>query len=301
MYANDFRATEQIGRSTVSYYRPTELSEALRIAADGAVIAAGCTDLLPATESQTLPTALGAVILDLTAVPEMGGLQRDQKGLMIGGSATWTDVLRARLPPAFDCLKAAAGQVGSVQIQNAGTVAGNLCNASPAADGVPPLLTLDATVVVASIEGERVLQLHEFILGPRKTALRPGEIVRGIHVPARAIDGWSGFAKLGARHSLVISIVMAAVRLSAAHGVVRQAVIAVGACSPVAQRITAAEDALAGAPLDGDLPDRVADAMLAECLTPIDDVRADAGYRLDAAATMVRRLVADLVPAEGAA
>lgn len=301
LYTNDFRATEQIGRAYVTYFRPAVLNEALRIAADGAVIAAGCTDLLPATDSQSLTASNGAAVLDLTAIPDLQGIARDQKGLTIGACATWSDVIAARLPPAFDGLKAAAREVGGIQIQNAGTVAGNLCNASPAADGAPPLLTLDATLTVASVDGARTLQLSEFLVGPRQTDLQPGEIVTAIHVPARAIDGFSGFSKLGARHSLVISIAMAAVRLSAAHGVVRQAAVAVGACSPVAVRLTAVEDALAGAPLDRDLPNRVNDAMLAQSLNPIDDIRADAEYRMEAAATLVRRLLADLIPAEAPA
>ncbi len=128
--------------SVAEMIRPRTLSEAISAAGSGdrVVIAAGCTDLFPATQSQTLTGR----ILDLTSVDGLRGISRAAGGWRIGAATTWTDILRADLPPAFDGLKAAARQVGGVQIQNAGTIGGNLCNASPAADGVPPLLTLDA-------------------------------------------------------------------------------------------------------------------------------------------------------------
>lgn len=275
----------------MTYHRPTRLEEALAIAGDGALIAAGCTDLFPATEAQALAPSDGRPVLDLTAIPDLRGIGRTPEGVAIGAAATWAEVAATPLPPAFDGLKAAAREVGSIQIQNAGTVGGNLVNASPAADGVPPLLTLDASVELASAEGRRRMLLQEFLTGPRQTALAPGEILAAVTVPAYAVDGLGAFQKLGARKHLVISIAMAAVRLSAAHGVTTQAAVAVGACGPVAVRLPEVEAALAGAPFDAELPGRMEDAMTAAALSPIDDVRGDADYRLDVAATLVRRTV----------
>ena len=120
-------------------------------------------------------------------------------------------MIRADLPPLFDALKAAAREVGGVQIQNAGTVAGNVCNASPAADGMPALLALGAEVELQSAAGSRRLPLDDFVLGSRRTARRADELVSALHIPARAAGARSVFLKLGGRRYLVISITMVAV------------------------------------------------------------------------------------------
>jgi CO/xanthine dehydrogenase FAD-binding subunit len=270
------------------YFRPRELAEAVRIAAEtGARPAAGCTDLFPATSAP----ALAGPVLDLTAVAALKGLTETAEGWRIGALATWAEVIRADLPAAFDGLKAAAREVGSVQIQAAGTVGGNLCNASPAADGVPCLLTLDAEVELAGPAGSRRLALAEFLTGPRRTALGPGELMVAVHLPRAAGAGQGAFLKLGARRYLVISIVMVAARIVARGGRVAEAAVAVGACSPVARRLPALEAALLGAPLAQAVA-RVSGALVAPALAPIDDVRADARYRTEAAVELVRRAVA---------
>ncbi|MFC6686699.1 FAD binding domain-containing protein [Jhaorihella thermophila] len=270
--------------------RPETLREALAILSDGGrVAAAGCTDLFPATESQTLPGA----VLDLTAVSGLRGISATARGWRIGATTTWTDVLRADLPPAFDMLKQAAREIGSVQIQNAGTVAGNLCNASPAADGVPPLLALEAEVEIASVNGARRLPLARFIAGPRRTALRPGELVTAVHVPMDTGKGRSRFLKLGARRYLVISIVSVAARVVETDGVAEALALAVGACSPVPLRLTEVERALAGRPV-GELAEALDVGAVHAALSPIDDVRAEAAYRREAAVTLLRRALADL-------
>jgi len=270
----------------VTYFRPTELTDAIDWLADNeARIAAGCTDLFAA---ETGPSLKGPV-LDVTAVTAMRKIERLADHWRIGAAATWSDVLRAELPVAFDGLKLAAREVGSVQIQNAGTVGGNLCNASPAADGVPPLLTLDASVEIASKAGTRTLLLQDFITGPRQTALEPGEILTAVLVPEAAGAGRSSFLKLGARKYLVISIAMVAVRLVELEGHVAHAAVAVGACSAVAQRLPAVEKALEGQPMVAGVSVPVTDAMIADALAPITDIRADAGYRANAAVELVRR------------
>jgi CO/xanthine dehydrogenase FAD-binding subunit len=207
----------------------------------------------------------------------------------IGARTTWSDLARADLPPCFDALKAAAREVGSVQIQNTATIAGNLCNASPAADGVPPLLALDAEVELASTGGVRRLPLKDFLTGYRSTARRPDEIVTAVLVPRILEQGRSVFLKLGARRYLVISIAMVAVVLAGdGEGRVSEARVAVGACSAVAQRLPALEQALIGAKTEPGIGERAGHEHL-EPLSPIDDVRATAAYRRDTALTLVRR------------
>jgi CO/xanthine dehydrogenase FAD-binding subunit len=228
-------------------------------------------------------------VLDLSGIEELRGIAQAEGEIRIGARTTWSDVARADLPPAFDALRAAAREVGSVQIQNVATVAGNLCNASPAADGAPPLLVLDAAVELASRTGSRRLNLSEFLLGNRRTARRPDEIVSAVIVPRESARGRSAFVKLGSRRYLVISIAMVAARLATdAAGRITDAAIAVGSCSAVAQRLRALEHALIGAPIGPALGARVTAHHLAP-LSPIDDVRGSAGYRLTAACELVGR------------
>lgn len=274
---------------TYRYLRPDNLNDALAVLAKGDLVrAAGCTDLLAATERKSLP----GDVLDLTGINGLRGISQTDGHVRIGGGTTWTDIIRADLPAAFDGLKLAACEVGAIQIQNRGTIAGNLCNASPAADGVPPLLTLDAMVELSSLRGVRQLRLADFITGPRQIALKLDELLTAVLVPEAATRGGAHFLKLGARKYLVISIAMTAARIVVEDGVVSKAALAVGACGPVATRLATAEAALIGAPLD---PARITDAMVEGVLSPIDDVRADAGYRRTSAAELVRRTLACLV------
>lgn len=268
------------------YLRPGSLPEALTALAERPLtVAAGCTDLLAATERKALP----GDVLDIGAIPELRGIARDAGGLWIGATTTWTDLVRADLPPSCHGLQLAAREVGGVQIQNRGTVAGNLCNASPAADGIPPLLTLDAEVELASLRGARQMQLSQFVTGPRRTERAEDELVTGLRIPAAALAGRGQFLKLGARRYLVISIAMVAVRVTVTDGIVRQAALSVGACGPVATRLPAVEAALMGHPPE---PARITDDMVSAALTPIGDMRADADYRATGAAELLRRALA---------
>jgi CO/xanthine dehydrogenase FAD-binding subunit len=268
------------------YLRPTALADALGVlAARRPAILAGGTDFYPALVGRALP----GDVLDLGGIGELGGIREDAGAWRIGARVTWTELLEAPLPRAFDCVKQAAREIGGVQIQNCGTLAGNLCNASPAADGVPALLALDASVELASARGARVLPLGDFLLGSRKTACAADELVTAVLVPRHARDARSAFLKLGARRYLVISIAMvAAVVEVRADRTIARAAIAVGACSPVARRLEQLERDLAGQPLAPGIGGMVVAAHLAS-LAPISDVRGTALYRRDAAATLVAR------------
>ncbi|MFN3643326.1 MAG: FAD binding domain-containing protein [Gemmobacter sp.] len=284
------RAGRWIGGATI-YARPTRLDEALGLLAAGPCIRlAGGTDLYAGAGVG----GLDGRVLDLSALEGFDRLAIGDDGLRIGAGVTWSALARAtRLPPALDALRAAAADVGGVQVQNAGTLAGNLCNASPAADGVPPLLVLDASVELVSLRGARRLPLADFLTGPRRTALAPDEVMTAIHIPAAALAGQSRFAKLGARRHLVISIAMVAVRLVTAGGRITGAAVSVGACSPVARRLPQIEAALTGAPLAGAAA-LVDPAAVAAVLAPIEDVRGTADYRAGAAAVLIARAVAAL-------
>lgn len=278
----------------MSYFRPTDLKEAVAwLAENKAQVAAGCTDLFAATSGP----ALSSSTLDVTAIQGLRGIDDDDHHWRIGGATNWTDILRTDLPAAFDGLKAAASKIGSVQIQNAGTIAGNLCNASPAADGVPPLLILEAEVELTSAAGSRTLALGDFILGPRQTALAANEIMTAVLIPKAAGMGNSTFVKLGARKHLVISIAMVAARLVTDAGKITLAAIAVGSCGPVASHLSTVEGFLLGKEAKPTVAEKITDAQVALHLSPIDDVRADRDYRLSAAAELVRRALGELLAA----
>ena len=273
------------------FLRPTSLREAVdALATPGIQILAGGTDFYPALGDRHL----SAPVLDITAVRELSGIREEPSQFRIAGGTTWSELVATPLPRCFDALKAAAREVGSIQIQNRGTVAGNLCNASPAADGVPPLLALDAEVELTSRAGARRLKLGDFITGNRKTERRPDELVSAILVP-RTIEGPSVFLKLGARRYLVISIAMVAAILEADDkSRVAQARIAVGSCSAVARRLPELEGALQGVAMTAGIGNRVEPSHLA-ALAPIDDIRATAAYRRDAARTLVARALEQCV------
>jgi CO/xanthine dehydrogenase FAD-binding subunit len=278
-----------------SYQRPRAVDDALEALATAPLtVLAGGTDYYPARVGQ--PCDEG--ILDITALDELRGIEEQDDHWRIGALTSWSTLVRAPLPPWFAGLRLAAREVGGEQIQNAGTIGGNLCNASPAADGVPPLLALDAAVELASLDGREQLPLGEFIRGNRRTARRPDQLLTAVLVPKpKAARAAGHFVKLGARRYLVISLVMVGAALEVGRdGRVDVARLAVGACSPVAMRLPAAERALAGALCDHRLsallqPEHVTG------LTPIDDVRASAAYRSDVALTLVRRAVTELVEA----
>lgn len=270
----------------MTYHRPTDLTQALQIAAlpSGKIVAGG-TDVYPTAQKGIFPD----FYLDLTQVKGFADIADQNGTLRIGAATTWSQIAKAPLPPAFDALKQAAKSVGSVQIQNTGTIAGNICNASPAADGVPPLLALDASVELASAaRGTRVLPLSEFLLGVRKTALAGDELVTAILIPSPPANARSAFEKLGSRRYLVISISMvAAIITRDKNRRITDARIAVGACSPVARRLTQLEGDIIGKPVQ----DITLTAEHLAPLSPIDDVRGSAPYRLDVVAEQCLRAI----------
>ncbi|PVB60119.1 xanthine dehydrogenase family protein subunit M [Labrenzia sp. 011] len=279
----------------MQFHRPDSLDAALEVLANEPVrLLAGGTDFFPALAGKTTCDP----ILDLSSIGTLRGISEEAGVWRIGATTTWSDIRDARLPAQFRALQQAAAEVGSLQIQNAGTIAGNICNASPAADGVPPLLALDADVEIAGPKGIRTEPLCDFITGVRRTQLKSDELVTALNIPKQP-DGRSCFLKLGARRYLVISIAMVAVNVTTSgDGCVTEISIAVGACSAVARRLRGLEQQLPGTvPGSAELAHIVQAADLSE-LTPIDDVRASAAYRLDAVRTLITRAVKHAVAGE---
>lgn len=272
-----------------NYSRCRQLDEALTaLAAEPRVVVAGGTDFYPARVGKPLDEP----VLDITGIQGLRGIEDLGDHYRIGALTTWTDVLRTPLAPLFDGLKLAAREVGGIQVQNAGTLVGNVCNASPAADGIPNWLALEARVELASVGSHRSLSVAEFVTGNRRTRRERDELVTALLVPKPAPGVRSHFLKLGARHYLVISIVMVSGLLIPDGGRVAELRVAVGSCSAVARRQPLLEAALRGRPLAA--LEREVTADLLGDLSPIDDCRATADYRREAALILIRRLLRQL-------
>ena len=272
--------------STASVHRARTLDEALalRVAHPEATVIAGGTDVMVFLEAGVIhPTAF----LDLWGCRELRGI--DPAGSRIGALTTWSDV--ARHPALPDALRACARTVGAVQIQNRGTVGGNIVNASPAGDSLPLWLALDATFVLAGPGGERRVAAEDFWTGYRATVLAPDELLVAVELPARTYTTGGAqrlhYRKVGTRLAQAISKVVLGARLHVEDGIVREARVALGSVAPVPVRARKLERALVGRAIDPD----AAGQVLAD-IRPIDDVRSTATYRRRVTERVVRSWLA---------
>jgi len=279
---------------------PERLDDALSLLAQpGWLPLAGGTDVYPAHVGRPVSRP----ILDLSRIDALRGQSRvagvdGRSWWRIGALESWMALRETVLPAGFEALPQAAAEVGGRQIQNQATIGGNLCNASPAADGVPALLALDAEAELQSRHGTRRLPLSKFVLGNRRTALTPDELLVAVLVPIGSPRARSQFLKLGHRRYLVISIAMVTVSIdSDAHGALSRCAIAVGACSAAAQRLPHLESRLMSAPRDqaahiaAQLLASSESQALLEALSPIDDVRGTAAYRREAVRELIVRAI----------
>ncbi len=280
-----------------TYVRPADLPEALTALAAGVaegrpkVVIAGATDHYPARVGKVIDED----ILDVSGLDGLRSIEGHDGGWLIPAGVTWTHLAEAELPPLFDGLRRAARAVGGLQIQNRATIIGNVANASPAADGVPNLMALDAVVELASARGSRQVPVAGFVTGNRSTVRAADELITGLFIPEPDGAARSTFLKLGSRAYLVISIAMvAAVLVTDEDRRITSARVVVGACSAVAERLPELEALLVGRAAAPGLEEVVRPAHLA-ALSPIDDVRASAAYRREAAEVLVRRALAELV------
>jgi len=196
-------------------------------------------------------------------------------------------VVRERLP----ALAQALGCLGSPLIRNMGTLGGNLVTASPAGDTLPALLVHDAVVELASRDGRRHLPVAEFLLGPGRTALAPGEILAAVRIPLPPPGAMQHFEKVGRRDALAIAVASLAARIVRDQaGRVVEARLAVGSLAPTARRCPAAEAALLGRRLDREAL-LEAGRRIREQISPIDDIRATAAYRREVAGRLPLRLL----------
>jgi CO/xanthine dehydrogenase FAD-binding subunit len=273
---------------SMEFLRPTTWAEALAIKAelpDARPIAGGTDVMVDLNFGRSRPPAL----MDLTAIPDLAGFDRDGGVVRIGAAMSYTRII-AELGTALPGLAIAARTIGSPQIRARGTVGGNLGSASPAGDAHPPLLAGGASVEVESARGARLVPIGDFFVRPKVSVLEPDELVRAVRVaPA---DGPQQFAKVGTRNAMVIAVCSFALAL---HPSRRCAGTGVGSAAPTPLRAREAEDFLA-AELDWDSRGRLGEGvagrfgeLVAAAASPIDDVRGTAGYRRHALSVLARR------------
>jgi CO/xanthine dehydrogenase FAD-binding subunit len=278
-----------------SLLMPQTLPEALEMLAGGAPEAAplaGGTNLIVDMRSGRCRPA---VLVNVAGLSELRGVQRENGHIVVGGGTTITELMADPLVVEHGApLKDAAAVLASPLIRNRATIAGNLADASPAADTAPPLLVLDAEVELMSCSGTRRVPLEDFLVGVRQTLRRPEELLTAVRWPAPPSNSAAAFYKIGLRKADAIAVASVAVMVEYGDdGRCEQARIALGSVAPRVIRAHAAEDALRGQPLTDEI---VAEAahLSAEATSPIDDVRGSADYRRRVTEALVRRLLAQV-------
>lgn len=272
--------------------QPRSLPEALEMKknyGDRAKVLAGGTDLLVLMKERGLRSE---AVMSLRGIRELDFIRsEDGRGVILGALATHSAVASSPIiRKNFPDLVEACSQVSCIQIQNLGTVGGNLCNASPAADAAPPLLVLDAVLTLAGTRGERRVPIHEFFLGPRQTVLKPDEILKEIFIPQPPSRRGATYLKLGRRKAMEIAIVgiSVAIHLNGSDQEVSECRIAMGSVAPTPLRARQGEEILRGQEVSDELIEETA-VVAAEEARPISDVRGTREYRLDMIRVLCRR------------
>ncbi len=276
----------------LSFHAPETIEQAIALLAGDPTsrMLAGGTDLLVQMRSGRV--APGAVI-DLKRITGLSGIRARDGGFAIGAATPCTALKdHAALAAAWPGVVEAANLIGSVQVRNRATIAGNLCNASPAADSVPALIAAGATCLIAGAEGEREVPVAEIPSAPGQTSLRAGEFVAEIYLPARPAGGGDAYLRSIPRTEMDIAVVGAGAALVlATDGTCTAARIALGAIAPTALLAEDAANALIGTRLDPAALETMAQAVRAAC-RPIDDKRGTAEYRTAMAGVLAKRVVA---------
>lgn len=268
------------------HYAPDSIEELLEMlkSKPNVKLIAGGTDLLLQMKQGT---ARPETVISLKNVEELRGFSVSKNGYRLGAGMTLRGITRSNeLTQNFPGLVYAAGVVASEQIRTLATLGGNICNASPSADMVPPLIALDAVVQLVSNQGQRDLSLSDFFKGPGESVLKSGEIMHSIFLPQPS--GNMIYSKHAPRKFMDLAVVGVAVRLAKKNGKINEARVALGAVGPVPFRAEKTEALLAGQTLTTELMLEAGEMAAGECV-PIDDIRGSAWYRKRMVKVHVRR------------
>lgn len=277
-----------------TYLIPQTLKEALDqldANCENARIIAGGTDLIVALEKQD---AFVPTVIDISGIPELSRIVVEENQIKIGAGVTLSEIEKSPvIQKHAPFLVTAIRTIGSVQIRNLATLVGNIGNASPAADGVLSLLTLNSRVSLVNKTGEREIPLSSFLIGPGRTALNPGEIIQQVSFPL-PVDGVLGsFQKLGLRKAMHIAVTNVSVVAQVVDEIVVDARIALGAVGPTAVRVAPAERAMVGQPINPTVIDEVCE-LCVQNSSPIDDIRASFAYRKKMVRALSKRCLNDI-------
>jgi CO/xanthine dehydrogenase FAD-binding subunit len=277
---------------------PTSLEAALKALADapGSCVLAGGTDLMvEVNDGHRTSDQLQDVVV-VNRVPELCTWQFDGSTLKLGAGIRYAEIERDPIAGWVPALAQAARTVGSPQIRHAATIGGNVATCSPAGDGLPVLRALDAVVHLASASSTRDVPFADFMVGPKRTVLAPGELITAVSVPV--LHGFQGYAKVGVRNAMVIANASAALVVDVPGRSVR---LALGSVGPTILRVPDVEEVVAGA-ADFDAG-RLDERTLARCRElasaasrPIDDHRSTAAYRRHAVGVLTGRLLRRAFP-----
>ena len=271
------------------YHQPETIEEVAKLLNElpSCKVIAGGTDLVPKMKQRLLEPAN---VVNLKKIPELVGIKETKDGVWIGAATKLRAVERSQLVQEMIPLQYLATKtIGSVQIRNMGTLGGNVCNASPAADGALGLVTLDAVVHIAGVKGNRDVSADEFFTGPGATVLGKDEFVTGFTVPVMDVDTGYHFISIG-RVALDISTISLAVTLTKKQGKIAKARVALGSVAPTPLRLPEVEKYLEGKALT-DENIREAAVMVSEGIKPITDIRASAEYRKEASKGMAMEAI----------
>lgn len=280
--------------SDVPFYAPRTLPEALELRQQlgtGARVVAGGTDVMVWQGGGRVP--LPSSYLSLWGIKELRGVTAHEDRLEIGALTTYTDLIRSpEVNERFPDLVEASRQIGALQIQNRGTLGGNVVNASPAGDSLPVLAVHDAVLVLESqARGARKVPFSQFYTGYRKSVMEADELLTHIELPYPPSDAQARFAKVGSRRAQTISKVMASIKVRFDEdGRFSAVALAFGSVAPVIVRMPQTEAAMIGHLPSPSLVDRLEPVLQRE-ITPINDVRSDAEYRRFLAAGLLRRFM----------
>jgi len=290
-----------MGLKRFEFYRPATLTEAfdlLESYGNRAKPIAGGTDLVVQMKERRI--VLEAVI-DLLGLPELQGMERSDGGLRIGATVKLSALESAPIvQEEWGLLASATHRIGSPQVRHRGTIGGNLCNASPAADMAPALLVMEATVTLTSREGDRKIPLESFFVGPGLTVLRQEELLKEITIPSPPAHSAGVYLKLGRRKSMDLAVVSVAVLLTLGPDkkTCERARVALGSVAPTPLRAKETETLLEGNILDDDLIEEASRRAEKEC-RPITDVRSTEAYRREMVGVLVRRALRQALLAKG--
>lgn len=276
------------------YVKPKSMDELLKLLAKGTngkfKIYAGGTDVIPNLKRRDIQKP--EILVDLKGIPDLDYIDHDEKrGLRIGALATVRSVATSSIVNKhFPLLSQAADRIAANQVQNRGTIAGNICSAVPSADSAPALLCLGANLICAKENGERQIGIDDFFKGPNETVIDPDEILKEIRIPPMPENSHGVYIKLSPRSRMDLAVVGVAALVGIENGIIGHIKIGLGAVSPTPMRAKNAEDSLRGEKPTDDVIS-IAARLAAEESKPISDHRASAEYRKMMVEVLVKRAI----------